>query len=258
MLERAFRSIRDGLLSLTYPSQCKICGEMVDSWEDGVVCHACWNDPSITKLLLDHLICNKCGIPVALPDISTSANTFCGGCNNLEYASARACGLYKGALESSILFLKTQPFICRRLDSIIIDTCSRHREALASDLVIPVPLHRKRRRERGFNQAEILAKRVSSAMGVALDVSSFVRVKHTERHRAGMDVIDRTRSVEKAFKITEPRLVTGAAILLVDDIYTTGSTVLAAAKALLEAGARKVNVLTIARVATVNSRIIRR
>jgi predicted amidophosphoribosyltransferase len=79
------------------------------------------------------------------------------------------------------------------------------------------------------------------------DNAALARITHTERHRAGIDAVDRARSVERAFKVTQPKKVCGASVLLVDDLFTTGSTISAATVALLEAGAASVRVLTIAR-----------
>jgi ComF family protein len=111
-----------------------------------------------------------------------------------------------------------------------------------------VPLHRLRERQRGFNQASVIARLISRALALELDDRSLKRIKPTERHRAGMDASDRAQSVERAFKVVRPSLVEGASVLLVDDVYTTGSTICAASQALLDAGAERVNVLTIARV----------
>lgn len=219
---------------------------MIDSWEDGVACRQCWDDTSITTLLFDKSLCSKCGTPL----LKSAANDLCGRCEGLLCNSARACGLYSGALEASILFMKTQPHICPRLGSLIMKTFSENRAPLACDIVIPVPLHPERRRERGFNQAELIARVISSGSGITFDAGSLIRIRHTERHRAGMDAIDRARSVERAFKVLRPRFVKGLSILLVDDVYTTGSTTLAAVKTLLEAGALRVSILTIARVTT--------
>jgi ComF family protein len=151
-------------------------------------------------------------------------------------------------LEASVLFLKVNPHICSRLRSLIVGTLSGHHEALASELVVPVPLHRLREKQRGFNQAAIIAKAISGRCKLQLDDRSLVRTKPTERHRAGLDATDRSRSVEEAFAVSKRRMIAGASVLLVDDVYTTGSTICAAARSLLEAGARQVNVLTIARV----------
>ena len=119
---------------------------------------------------------------------------------------------------------------------------------------MPVPLHRAREKQRGFNQAAIVAALISRNFNLRLDKHSLVRAKPTERHRAGMDATDRAKSVERAFKVTTPRLVDGASVLLVDDVMTTGSTISAATLNLLESGAARVAVLTIARVESTTSR----
>jgi len=113
---------------------------------------------------------------------------------------------------------------------------------------MPVQLHRLREQQRGFNQAAIIARLVSRGFGLRFDDRSLKRIKPTERHRAGMDANDRAQSVERAFEVARPRLIDGASVLLVDDVYTTGSTICAASQALIDAGAQRVSVLTIARV----------
>lgn len=253
MLQHPLRTVRDGLLGLAYPEECRVCGAAVESWDDGVACAACWNDADVTKLNY-HSVCAKCGVPTSrsIAGAQTSGpnagSRRCGTCSALPFAAARACGVYSGALEVSILFLKINPHICPRLRSLIGLTFSEHREALASEVVVPVPLHRLREKQRGFNQARIIAEAISRKFNVQLDDYSLVRTKPTERHRAGLDATDRAKSVEQAFAVSKARLIAGASVLLVDDVYTTGSTICAATQSLLEAGARQVNVLTVARV----------
>jgi ComF family protein len=113
---------------------------------------------------------------------------------------------------------------------------------------MPIPLHRFRQKQRGFNQAAIVARLISREFGLRLDDRSVMRIKPTERHRAGMDANDRSQSVERAFVVTRRSLIEGASVLLVDDVYTTGSTISAATKSLIDAGVQQVKVLTIARV----------
>ncbi|MCI0489771.1 MAG: double zinc ribbon domain-containing protein [Blastocatellia bacterium] len=257
MVGRALTKVRDGLLLLSYPEQCRVCDAMVESWDDGVVCARCWTDPSITETFFSKPLCAKCGVPLlrapasrALSDERAeqeSEGFDCGLCAELPYMHARACGAYGGALEASALFLKSRPYLCRRLRVALAQTFSENRETLASDVIIPVPLHRLRQKERGFNQAAVIAKAISRNFKIPLDTGTLLRTKPTERHRAGMDRIDRTRSVGDAFEVARPRLIAGGRVLLVDDIYTTGSTITACSKALVEAGAEGVNVLTIAR-----------
>ncbi len=247
MIGRALANLRDGLLSLVYPQQCRICGNSVESWDEGVACKACWEDSTSTRLFFDQTVCVKCGMPERrIASAATPSTRLCGACALHPYAYARACGAYSGALEASILSLKEQPHICRRLRRVLIRAFSENIAFLESDVVIPVPLHASRKRERGFNQAALIARAVSS--GLPFDDRSFVRVKRTERHRAGMDSIDRARSVRRAFAVTRPARVAGRKVLLIDDVYTTGSTIAEAASALMDAGADSVNVLTIARV----------
>ena len=252
MLPRALRNIRDGLLGLTYPEECRVCGGAVESWDDGVACAECWDDPALTKILTGS-VCAKCGAPGAPAIVdpkspSPTAGRLCGRCGPAPFAAARACGAYSGALEASILFLKIAPHICARLRAIIHHTFSEHYDALASDVVMPVPLHRDREHQRGFNQAAIIARLISREFGLRFDHRTLQRIKPTERHRAGMDANDRAHSVERAFEVLRPGLVDGASVLLVDDVYTTGSTICAATQSLIVAGAQQVKVLTVARV----------
>jgi ComF family protein len=114
-------------------------------------------------------------------------------------------------------------------------------------LIIAVPLHPERERERGFNQALLLARELSRLSGLPLDEHSVTRRIHTERHRAGMDSIARRSSVANAFTVRHPKLIAGQRLLLVDDVFTTGATVSACAASLKDAGAEEVFVLTVAR-----------
>ena len=241
MLTGAFRTIRDGLLSLSYPAECRVCGGQVESWDDGVACALCWENTNLTTYF-DDALCEKCGRPA--PDQRVD----CPRCRSLPFSLARACGAYAGALEASVLFLKVNPFICTRLRRIIARVYSGHRERLGCDVVVPVPLHPRRKRERGFNQSELTAMHLARVAGLPLDRQSLVRTKYTERHRAGLDLLDRSRSVEGAFAVRGDHSIGGRTVLLVDDVLTTGSTVCSAVRTLLEAGAVRVNVFTIAQV----------
>ena len=246
MTPRSLSSIRDGLLGLAYPAECRVCSGSVESWNDGVACAECWDDPAITKLFIGEL-CAKCGAQLS-SGAPTGQHRVCGMCEALPFTAARACGSYSGALEASILFLKVSPHLSPRLRALIQRTFSEHRVAIESEIVIPVPLHKLRERRRGFNQAAIIAELISREFNLVCDDRSLARTRATDPHRAGMDAADRASSVERAFEVVRPRLIDGASVLLVDDVFTTGSTISAATQSLIEAGAHKVSVLTIARV----------
>jgi ComF family protein len=248
VLALPFKHLRDGLISSVYPQSCRLCGLPVEFVEDGVACRACWLDPGVTHFFTG-AVCAQCGTPMPGANLTDEART-CGRCNRLPFSAARVCGAYQGALEASILFLKSQPHLCRRLRTSITETFATHQAALASDRIIPVPLHPRRERQRGFNQAKLIARLIAREFALTLDARSLVRVKYSEQHRAGLDAIDRARSMACAFRVARPGPVRGAAVLLVDDVLTSGSTLAAAATALLDAGASRVNVITIAKAAS--------
>ena len=235
----------DAALSLLYPQSCAVCGASVEARSDGVACGACWEKTRIFSA--EDLVCWKCGVlaPGNVPE-EKREEVRCRRCDGESYTAARACGAYEGALRASILALKREPHVAARLAQLLFEAQQRAPLKRATHLV-PVPLHPERLRERGFNQAGIIAAALSKLSGLPLDEWSLVRTIHTERHRAGMDEQARRESVLDTFKVQRPRLIENESILLVDDVFTTGATVSSCASALKIAGAREVFVLTVAR-----------
>ena len=170
----------------------------------------------------------------------------CRNCEPHHYDAARSVGVYEHALRANVLHLKRVPVVpsilIERMPAIISDAGFGD-----ADLIVPVPLSEKRYVERGFNQAEILARVLSRYTGIPLDPQSLLRKKHTRMHRAGMDRKAREATVENAFEVVRPKLIAGRSILLVDDIFTSGATASYCAKALKRRAAAKVNVFTLAR-----------
>ncbi|HEV2761973.1 MAG TPA: hypothetical protein VGV38_03180, partial [Pyrinomonadaceae bacterium] len=154
--------------------------------------------------------------------------------------------VYEGALRAAVLALKREPHVGPRLARLLAEA-QRRAPLSASTRVLPVPLHPARERERGFNQATLLARALAARTGLPCDEWSLVRTAHTERHRAGMDARSRRETVEGAYAVARPRLVEGERLLLVDDVFTTGATASSCASALRDAGALEVYVLTVAR-----------
>jgi ComF family protein len=237
--------IYDAALALVYPQACAVCGASIESRHDGVACATCWQ---ITRVFTeDDTLCWKCGkFTEATVDKDKRQSIRCRQCDDEAFSGARACGFYEGALRASILELKREPHVPTRLSRLMFD--AHLREPLNSaNLIIPVPLHPERERERGFNQALLLAKELSRLSGLPLDEHAMVRRSHTKRHRAGMDAKARRQSVEGAFALRHADLVEGRRVLLVDDVFTTGATASAGAEVLKESGAKEVFVLTVAR-----------
>jgi ComF family protein len=268
LLRRALRAVADGVVGLAYPQECRLCNGPVQSLRDGIACADCWMDPSITRLLIGARVCHKCGAPLdrrtspATPTPRPPAGDFppskneqadsegCAPwCAAFPFYCARSCGVYGGAIEAAVLFLKQYPHVCGRLSDLIRLAFETDILSLDADVVVPIPLHPSRERERGYNQAMLIARVLSRNYGLEVEKLALSRVIPTERHRAGLDRIDRARSVENAFAVTRPQIVNGRRLLLVDDVLTTGATISAATCALINAGADRVSVLTAARAA---------
>ena len=227
-------NLYDAVLTLAYPQICVICGSSVEQRRFGVACETCWKGTRI--FADDEEICCKCG----------ALGPRCGRCEEMAFTTARAVGVYKGALRETVLQLKRQPYVPRHVQSLLSEAVRRE-PLVFSTRVIPVPLHPKRLQTRGFNQASIVAEAVSKALKLPLDEVNLVRVSSTEKYRAGLDRKGRRDTVAGAFEVRHPRLVAGENILLVDDVFTTGATVSACAEALINSGATDVYVLTIGR-----------
>lgn len=244
-LTRASNLGYDSFLALVYPQACAICGASVESRTLGAACRNCWQR---TKMFSEaETCCWKCGQPsLGNAPEGKREEVRCHSCDDDAFTVARACGVYEGALRASVLQLKREPHICRKLREQLVQT-QRRSPLNQATRIIPVPLHAEREKDRGFNQARLIGQELSRATALPLDEVSLVRVKNSKRHRAGMDAKGRRDTVADAFRVTHPSLVAGEHILLVDDVFTTGATVSSCASALLTAGAAAVFVLTIAR-----------
>jgi ComF family protein len=116
---------------------------------------------------------------------------------------------------------------------------------LPARVLVPVPLHRARQRERGYNQAELLARGLGQRIGLPVDTTSLVRQRPTAP-QVELDAVQRKQNVAGAFKVQDSSL-SGQEVLLIDDVCTTAATLDACAIALREAGARSVRALTLTR-----------
>lgn len=234
--------VLDSLLTVFYPQSCQNCGASVEKFEFGTACQKCWNQ---TRFFSGkETACYKCS--KFLSDKEIEFQTFCHQCDGHFYEQARAAGLYENALQSSILNLKIEPFVSKKLREVFVSAFKRL-DFHDADLIVPIPLSKKRLLERGFNQADVLAKILSDETKIKLDEKSLARKIHTPMHRAGMDNKARELTVKNAFEVTRPNLIKDKKILLVDDVFTSGATASACAKVLKKSGAEKVYVLTLAR-----------
>jgi ComF family protein len=245
ILTHVARMLGDALLALAYPQTCAICGRSVEERRFGVACEACW-----TKTLVfdgTELLCWKCGLRTPGEVVNEYRDQVrCHRCDSHAFTAARAIGLYEGALREAVLHLKRKAHVPEHIAMLLVAAARREPLNLCTRIV-PVPLHPKRLRARGFNQASVLADALSSRLQLPLDQASLLRVAASEKYRAGLDSKGRRDTVTGAFEVSHPRMVAGEDILLVDDVFTTGATASECAEVLITAGARNVFVLTLAR-----------
>lgn len=236
-------SLRDAAATLFYPRGCSLCGESVESTANGACCQNCWRQtPFFTAA---ETLCYKCGRLLEHAG-AKGIKTFCRRCDEDYFDAARAVGAYESGLRQAVIALKEKPEVAARIKKQLANVCRQPPLDKASQ-IIPVPLHRRRYAERGFNQAAILARLLSAEIKLPCLENCLVRESYTGMHRARMDEKARRESVEKSFAVKQPRLIKNENILLVDDVFTSGATASVCAKVLKENGAGEVFVVTIAR-----------
>ena len=174
----------------------------------------------------------------------------CGLCRRGAFAfeQARSFGWYEGTLRGLIQSLKydgVRP-LAMPLGEHLADATAKL-DSKEFDLILPVPLHSKRQRRRGFNQATLLAQQVSKCVEVPVGARDCVRVRDTPP-QTGLRAAERRKNMAGAFHVPSPQRVKSRRVLLVDDVLTTGATANSCARSLLEAGAEAVWVVTLARV----------
>jgi ComF family protein len=227
-------------LDLVFPALCPVCVAPLGTGRRDPLCAACWN--AIERVAPP--VCGVCGLLFrGLP----SRAGRCGECAVAPPAFdwARAGGVYAGALREAIQRLKfaRKPALGRPLGDLVLEQWGASLPAV--DAVIPVPLARARERERGFNQAALVAERLARGLGARLEPRWLKRARDTAP-QTDLDAAERRLNVRGAF------LASGAVarrnVALVDDVLTTGATASECARVLRAAGARSVGVLTVARV----------
>jgi ComF family protein len=232
-----------GMLDLLYPPRCEACGRL----RREPICDEC----SATIERIRPPVCEVCGEPF---DPRAQAALKCAQCRRggpRAFSLARSAAYYEGPLAAAIRRFKYhgQLVLARPLGALMVDTL---RDGPASDLhpetvdvVCAVPLHESRRRERGFNQSEVLAEAVGEAIGKPLRPL-------LERTRPTLPQVDlpaasRVANVRGAFAPRLQEVISGRRVLLIDDLFTTGATLRECARVVRRAGAEEVRILALAR-----------
>ena len=196
---------------------------------------------------IDHPMCIICGRPFN----TEGPDHACGECSHKRppFDRARSARVFSGAPRRIILNFKfgMRTPLVKHLGQWMTSTLLDEFDPNEIDCIIPVPLHVKRLRWRGFNQALLLSREISSATGLWVDPYSLKRIRET-RQQTRLPFKERRENVKGAFAVARETFVIDRSILLVDDVYTSGATLVECARVLkIEAGAARVVALTAAR-----------
>ena len=237
-----------GLVSVFFPAGCRICDEFLPDARRVPICDTCFS--SFQRI--PPPLCEVCGC--SLPGLTPQGRqlALCPVCRDKTYAfdRARSFAVYEGLLVKAILLLKFEQiaplgkWFAERLAQVTLGES----EAMATDLVVPVPLHRDRERERGYNQAALISRPLAKRLHLPHKTVLLMRTRARPDKRI-LSLEERWESVRGAFATRPGSQIDNQRVLLVDDVLTTGATLDACARALREAGAKSVIGVTVARAA---------
>ncbi len=242
---RLARRAANAALDWVYPRHCYHCGLPLEDAERLVLCRDC--SRALRQQRLDGRVCRGCGLPLyGAPD----GDTLCMHCLGQEryFDLARAFFAYAGPVSSIIKSFKFEGnyFLGPRLVKAALMRGWLPGAVSTPAAVLPVPLHSARRRERGYDQALLLARVLARHFECELLPAALVRTRYTEQ-QTRLTFPRRRDNVRGAFAVATQRAVRGRALLVVDDVATTGATAEECCKVLKKAGAGPVQVLTLAR-----------
>lgn len=215
-----------------YPPRCAGC-----STPGFRFCDTC---VASVKVIDQEIVCPKCGVPQSTPEICPECRSF-----TPAFTAVRSWGLYEGTLREAIHHLKY------RSDLGVSEELAKPLSVLLKhlhwqvDLITPVPLSRRRKRSRGYNQASLIARWIAMSNGIPFQPAALVRSKDTIS-QVGLSGEERRKNVIGAF-LASKEIVNGKSILVIDDVSTTGATMQACALSLEEGGAHQIYGLTLAR-----------
>ena len=245
-MTRWLESLAGALSCVLFPSGCRLCEALLTRADRLPLCGACLN--SFRELPEE--ICDRCGQPWTEGGDVDGDESVCRECRERGFAfdAARSFGIYDGTLARAIVLMKYERieplggWFAKRL----LEAARRLPGQFVADVIVPVPLHRARQKERGFNQVDLFGKPLARKLGLPYRPVLLKRERpRPEKHLLHFE--ERWEAVRGAFVIREGGRVDNLRILLLDDVMTSGATLDACSRALRGAGAKSVAGLTIAR-----------
>ncbi|MDL2269344.1 ComF family protein [Desulfosarcina sp. OttesenSCG-928-G17] len=260
--QRISRQLLRNLAAGLFPLRCRACNEFFthDDPPSGIIDHR-KSVADFGRAVALHFCpsCRQRWTPVTSPMCPVCGLVFksragedhlCGRCLSGETPifRARSMGIYDQTLRAAIHALKFGHVIALAdpLGALLGKTFRRHWQPGEIDLITPIPLHRRRFRQRGFNQSWLLIRKWRLPPSSALVRDLLVRTRATAS-QTGLGRKARRENIKNAFAVRDSTAVSGKRVLLVDDVMTTGATAEACAKVLLKSGARQVDLITLAR-----------
>lgn len=232
------------LLDTILPPICHICHSFIPNAGTLHICPDCRDQLP----LVSSPLCSTCGIPFT----GTGGDHHCGVCllHRPHFDTARAHFLYEGPIRDLIHSFKYSRNTHLRypLALLTLEGLGNFLYDQRPHIIIPVPLHPSRLRQRGFNQAVLLGSTLSRRLSLPMLLDTLARIRQTEP-QIELSAAERRLNVKGAFAVKKPERIAGKRILLLDDVMTTGSTMDECAKELKKAGAEMVIAATIARTA---------
>lgn len=241
----AFGQYLSAFANLLYPMHCLGCRKSLHLENGRYLCADCWGGISY----ITGPRCRRCGM--GLGDYAMVSQDGCMDCRarRLRFDGAFSAVYYEDVIRELIHQFKygRQEFLVEPLAEVLVQYVKGLRPHLGNvDMVVAVPLHRKKRLERGFNQAELLGRAVGRFLGLGMHAGGLQRVRNTPS-QTSLPFSRRAENVRGAFWVKRPAEFSGKNILLVDDVLTSGLTASECARVLKRAGAGEVYVLTVAK-----------
>lgn len=257
-LQALLQQAAETAVTFLYPAQCRVCAVRLGLEAVPYMCAACWQ----AIRFVEPPWCDICGTPsirigkggtLFLPasgNRSDPHESACDECasNPPRYGKLRTIAFYEAALQEAIHLFKFQKR--KALAKPLIQLITAHMPADCNvaeyDFILPVPIHKKRLRERGFNQATLLANGIAKTIGVPVVTDVLVRHLNTSP-QSSLDREARQTNIIGAFELRGEEAIRGKRLLVIDDVFTTGATIREVVKVLWNADPAEIDVLTLAR-----------
>lgn len=236
------KTLFTALLDFLFPPLCHVCGKFIPQAGRLHICPSCRERMPLPT----HPLCTRCGMPFD----GAGDDHPCSSCLKSQppFRAARAALLHEGPGRDLIHAFKYngRTHLRRPLGLLAVEQLTEFVACERPDLIVPVPLHVKRLRSRGFNQALLVGELLAREWRIPLSRQALRRVRWTEP-QINLAAELRRENVRNAFGVPDTSLVSGKRVLLLDDVFTTGSTVEECSRMLNRAGAEEVLVITLSR-----------